>query len=172
MKKVHVNEFIAVGEIIISFKGLLIMKRYNKNKPHKWGINIFALASSNRLVHDFEINVGKGTLPPSYHGLGISGDVVSLDNWFNSYNLQCKLKFVGVQSIGTVCSNRIAAFVLKNDKQLKSGERFQFDSREDTNNDIVVTKWHDNEVVHVISNYKGPLPVENVKRWSVAEKKS
>lgn len=94
-----------------------------------------------------------------------------MDNWFNSYNLQCKLKFVGVQSIGTVRSNRIAGCVLANDKQLKSGERGKFDSRVDTNNNIVVTKWNDNKVVHVISNYKGPLPVENVKRWSVAEKK-
>jgi len=41
-----------------------------------------------------------------------------MDNWFNSYNLQCKLKFVGVQSIGTVRSNRIAGCVLENDKQL------------------------------------------------------
>jgi len=76
MKKVHVNEFIAVDEIIIPFKGRSIMKQYNKNKPHKWGIKMFALASSNGLVHDFEIYVGKGTLPPSNHGLGISGDVV------------------------------------------------------------------------------------------------
>lgn len=54
---------------------------------------------------------------------------------------------------------------------MKSGERGKFDSRVDTNSNIVVTKWHDNKVVHIISNYKGPLPVENVKRWSVAEKK-
>ncbi|KAL4148387.1 hypothetical protein QTP88_002645 [Uroleucon formosanum] len=98
--------------------------------------------------------------------------MVSMDNWFNSYNLQCKLKFVEVQSIGTVCSNRIAAFVLGNDKQLKSGERFQFDSRVDINNNIVVTKWHDNEVVHVISNYKVPLPVDNVKDGLLLKKKS
>ncbi|KAL4112763.1 hypothetical protein QTP88_016496 [Uroleucon formosanum] len=74
----------------------------------------------------------------------------SIENWFNSYNMQCKLKFVGVQSIGTICSNRIAAFVLENYKQLKCGESFKFDSRVDTNNNIEVTKWHDNEVVHVI----------------------
>lgn len=70
-------------------------------------------------------------------------------------SLQCKLKFVEVQSIGTVRSNRIAACVLENDKQLKSGERGKFESRVDTNNNIVVTMWHDNKVVHVISNYKG-----------------
>ncbi|KAL4112555.1 hypothetical protein QTP88_016315 [Uroleucon formosanum] len=161
MKKVHVNEFIAVGEIIIPLKGLSIMKQYNKNKPHKWGIKMFALASSNGLVHDFEIYVGKDTLPPSYHRLGISGDIVM--GLIECVPKNEKYKF----KVSTVCSNRIAAFVLENNKQLKPGERFQFD----TNNNIVVTKWHDNEVVHVISNYKGPLPVENVKRWSVAEKK-
>ncbi|KAL4112129.1 hypothetical protein QTP88_015977 [Uroleucon formosanum] len=68
-------------------------------------------------------------------------------------------------------SNRIATFALENNKQLKSGECFKFDSRVDTNNNTVVTKWHDNKVVYVISNYKGPLPVENVKRWFVAKKK-
>jgi len=52
------------------------MKQYNKNKPHKWGIKMFALASSNGLVHDFEIYVQKGSLPLSEHGLGISGNVV------------------------------------------------------------------------------------------------
>lgn len=76
MKKIKVEEFTAVDEIIIPFKGRSIMKQYNKNKPHKWGIKMFAIASSHGLVHDFEIYVGKGTLPPSEHGLGISGDVV------------------------------------------------------------------------------------------------
>lgn len=76
MRKVHVNEYTAVDEIIIPFKGRSVMKQFNKNKPHKWGIKMFALASSNGLVHDFEIYVGKGTLPPSNHGLGISGDVI------------------------------------------------------------------------------------------------
>ncbi|KAL4084869.1 hypothetical protein QTP88_027748 [Uroleucon formosanum] len=137
MKKVHVNECIAVDEIIIPFKGCLIMKQYNKNKPHKWGIKMFSLASSNRLVDDFKIYVGKGTLPPSYHGLGLIGDVVmrlikcvpknenykvSMDNWFNSYNLHCRLKFVGVQSIRTERSNCVATCVLENYKPVSIGQ--------------------------------------------------
>lgn len=95
-----------------------------------------------------------------------------MDNWFNSHSLQCKLKFVGILSIGTVRSNRIASCVLDNERNLKSGERGTFYSRVDTNNGIVVTKWYDNKIVHVISNYKGPLPVEKVKRWSVTEKRN
>ncbi|KAE9522188.1 hypothetical protein AGLY_017448, partial [Aphis glycines] len=186
MKKIKVEEYTAVDEIIIPFKGRSTMKQYNKNKPHKWGIKMFALASSNGLVHDFEIYVGKGTLPPSEHGLGISGDVVmrlvdsipkhqnykvSMDNWFNSHSLQCKLHFCGILGIGTVRSNRIAGCVLESDKTLKSKGRGTHDSQVDTVNNIVVTKWFDNKVVHVISNYQGPLPINQVKRWSVTDKK-
>lgn len=94
-----------------------------------------------------------------------------MDNWFNSYNLQCKLKFIGILSIGTVRSNRIPGCPLESDKVMKSKERGHFDYTVDTENNIVVTKWLDNKIVHVVSNYKGPFPVESVKRWSVAEKK-
>jgi len=76
MRKIKVEDYKVVDEIIIPFKGRSKMKQYNKNKPHKWGIKMFALASSNGLVHDFEIYVGKGTLLPSEHELGISGDVL------------------------------------------------------------------------------------------------
>lgn len=76
MRKIKVEECSSVDEIIIPFKGRTTMKQYIKNKPHKWGIKMFAISSSSGIVHDFEIYVGKGTLPPSNHGLGISGDVV------------------------------------------------------------------------------------------------
>lgn len=52
------------------------MKHYNKNKPHKWGIKLFAILWKSGIVHDFEIYIGKGPLPQFEHGLGISGDVV------------------------------------------------------------------------------------------------
>jgi len=76
MRKIHVEDFTTVEEIIIPFKGRTLMKQYNKNKPHKWGIKLFAIASKSGIAQDFEIYIGKGTLPPSEHGLGISGNVV------------------------------------------------------------------------------------------------
>lgn len=93
-----------------------------------------------------------------------------MDNWFNSHNLQCKLKFEGILSIGTVRSNRIAGCPLESDKTLISKGRGHFNFTVDTENKIVVTKWFDKKLVHVISNYRGPLPVDHVKRWSVAQK--
>lgn len=73
--------------------------------------------------------------------------------------------------IGTVRSNRIVGCKLENDREMKSKGRGTFDSKVDTENGIVVTKWFDNKFVHIISNYKGPFPVNQVKRWSVADKK-
>lgn len=93
-----------------------------------------------------------------------------MDNWFNSYNLQCILKYDGILSVGTVRLNRIDGCPLETDKILKSKGRGHFDYTVDTENNIVVTKWFDNKFVHVISNYKGPLPVDYVNRWSVAQK--
>jgi len=135
MRKIYFEEFSAVYEIIIPFKGRTFMKQYNKNKPHKRGIKMFAIASASGLVHDFEIYTGKGTLQKSEQGLGISGDVVlrlvdgipkyqnykvAMDNWFNSYHLQCRLKFSGFLGIGTVRSNRLAKCKMNSDTIMKN----------------------------------------------------
>lgn len=60
--------------MIIQFKGRSSLKQFNKNKPHKWGIKLFAIVSANGFVHDFEVYIGKRTLSDSK--LGISGDIV------------------------------------------------------------------------------------------------
>jgi len=44
-KLIDLEEHLYVDEIIIPFKGRSTMKQYNKAKPHKWGIKVFALAS-------------------------------------------------------------------------------------------------------------------------------
>ncbi|XP_022180053.1 piggyBac transposable element-derived protein 3-like [Myzus persicae] len=185
-KKIQADEFCAIDEIIIPFKGRSQMKQYNQNKPHKWGIKVFAIASISGFIHDFEIYVGKGTLPATGSGLGISGDIVirlletvpkfknykvATDNWFNSYNLQCHLKFSGMLGIGTVRTNRLSGCTFKNEKDMKKSGRGTYDTKVDTTNKIVATKWYDNKFVHVVSNYKGIQPLDEVERWSTAKKK-
>ncbi|KAL4131527.1 hypothetical protein QTP88_008822 [Uroleucon formosanum] len=184
-KKIQAEEFCAIDEIIIPFKGRSQMKQYNQNKPHKWGIKVFAIASISGFIHDFEIYVGKGTLPATRLGLGISGNVVirllesvpkfknykvATDNWFNSYNLQCHLKFSGMLGIGIVRTNRLSGCTFKNEKDIKKSGRGTFDTKVDTTNKIVATKWYDNKFVHVVSNYKGIHPLDEVERWSTAKK--
>lgn len=60
--------------MVIPFKGRSVMQQYYKNKPHKWGLKVFGLASIRGIVHDFEIYVGKGTVP--VQRLRVSGDIV------------------------------------------------------------------------------------------------
>lgn len=56
------------------------------------------------------------------------------------------------------------------DKDLKKSGRGSYDCKIDTNNAIIACKWYDNKIVHLLSNYIGPEPMDNVKRWSQTEK--
>lgn len=104
------------------------------------------MASVSGFVHDFEIYVGKGTLPSTDSGLGISGDVVmrllenvpkfqnfkvATDNWFNSYNLQCRLKFTGMLGIGTVRTSRLSGCSFQTDKDMKKLGRGTYEAKVD-----------------------------------------
>lgn len=183
-KCIEPEEHLAVDEIIIPFKGRSCMKQYNKSKPHKWGIKLFALASKSGIVHDFETYVGKGTVK-SVTNLGLSGDIVmrlseiipknknfklSFDNWFTSYNLLVNLKSHGILGVGTVRSNRLSGCQFELDKNLKKSGRGSYDTKIDVANAIIACKWYDNKSVHLVSNYIGPEPTDQVNRWSVAQK--
>jgi hypothetical protein len=105
------DEYNSVDELIIPFRGHSSLKQYVKNKPHKWGIKVFAHAGSSGIVYDFEIYHGKGTVRNI--SLGISGNIVMwlveglhknqyykvfTDNWITSYSLISVLKEVGILS--------------------------------------------------------------------------
>jgi len=183
-KLIDLEEHLCVDEIIIPFKGRSTMKQYNKAKPHKWGIKVFALASKSGFVHDFEFYVGKGTIK-SKSTLGLSGDIIirlcdiiprnknyklCFDNWFTSYQLMCNLKHFGILANGTVRINRMSGCQFKSDKELKKEGRGTYDSKIDTNSGIVGCKWFDNKFVHLFSNYIGPEPTDEVQRWSTTSK--
>lgn len=183
--KVPNGEHQAIDEIMIPFKGRSSLKQYIKNKPHKWGIKIFARAGACGFVHDFEIYVGKGTVT-NPTDLGISGDIVLrlcqslphnknhklfMDNWFTSYQLLSDLKSHGILACGTVRLARMKCNILKNEKELKSEGRGSFDYATDQNKNIIVANWYDNKTVHIASNYTGIYPIGVVKRWSTTEKK-
>lgn len=106
---------------MIPFKGRSSMKQYIKNKPHKWGVKLFALCGASGMLYDFEIYTGKDTLLEKTK-LGISGDIVVrlvetvpkdinlklyIDNWFSSYHLAFQLIDCNLLMTGTVRENRI-----------------------------------------------------------------
>ena len=181
---VEQEEYSAVDEMVIPFKGHNSLKQYIKNKPHKWGIKVFARAGATGFCYDFEIYVGKGTVA-SESGIGISGDVVLrlteglpegenykvfMDNWFTSYQLIVELKKKGLLSVGTVRQNRIPGCVLKKDDELKKKGRGSYDFRTEQGQNIVAVKWFDNRAVYLISSYAGINPVGSTRRWSLKDK--
>lgn len=178
------EEHNSIDEIIIPFKGRSSLKQYVKNKPHKWGIKVFARAGMSGIVYEFEIYVGKGTADKAE--LGISGDIVVklcsnlpknrnfkvyTDNWFSSYNLMVALKNLGILSVGTVRTNRLENYKPKEDKVLKQEGRGSSDYYTEPKNNVIAVKWQDNKSVNLISTYVGVEPIGKVQRWSQSDKK-
>lgn len=87
-----------------------------------------------------------------------------------SYDLLVHLKEIGLLATGTVRINRMRGCQVKSDEILKNG-RGSYDFCTDKNRNTVAIKWSDNKPVHVASSYQDVAPVENVKRWSLTEKK-
>ncbi|XP_047120480.1 uncharacterized protein LOC124803339 [Schistocerca piceifrons] len=74
LKTLPPEEYQAVDEQIIPFKGRSGLKQYVRNKRHTWGYKSFTRAGASGTMYDFEIYVGKNTC--SDRGLGLSGDIV------------------------------------------------------------------------------------------------
>lgn len=73
----HPHQNIVVDECIVATKARTGMKQYMKDKPTKWGCELFVLADSlNGYSCDFSIYEGKAQ-PPS--GKGLSFDVETFE---------------------------------------------------------------------------------------------
>nr|XP_029716381.1 piggyBac transposable element-derived protein 3-like [Aedes albopictus] len=160
------------------------LRQYNKNKPHRFGINVKGRAGKDGILHDFDIYTGKSGEQPS-GDWGISGDVVLKlvatlpehkqvrifgDNWFSSYSLAMELKNRGFQYTGTIRPGRISNANFIADKELMAKGRGSYDAYISSDNIIIVT-WIDNKAIHLISTYNGVMPLDIVNRWSTAQKK-
>nr|XP_029709669.1 piggyBac transposable element-derived protein 3-like [Aedes albopictus] len=174
----------SIDEIMIPSKARSPLRQYNKNKPHRFGINVKGRAGKDGILHDFDIYTGKSGEQPS-GDWGISGDVVLKlvatlpehkqvrifgDNWFSSYSLAMELKNRGFQYTGTIRPGRISNANFIADKELMAKGRGSYDAYISSDNIIIVT-WIDNKAIHLISTYNGVMPLDIVNRWSTAQKK-
>ena len=58
LKTLVPSEHQSIDEVMIAFKGRSSLKQYMRNKPHKWGIKLWARAGTEGILHDFEIYQG------------------------------------------------------------------------------------------------------------------
>ncbi|XP_046858658.1 piggyBac transposable element-derived protein 3-like [Xenia sp. Carnegie-2017] len=171
---------------MVAFKGKHGPRVCMPNKPTKWGYKLWARASTNGFMHDFEVYEGESEETVDRSDVGVSGEVVlrlapSLssgknhklfaDRYFTSLTLVEKLRERGIQFTGTIRNNRLKGCPQVSEKDLKSKGRGSYDMKVDLNKKIVVLRWLDKKAVTLVSSYCGAQPMGVAKRWSKTEKK-
>lgn len=94
------------------------------------------------------------------------------DNLFMSPALVDYLSKKGLNVTGTVRANRVEGCPLQSPASFKKTTRgtfeYMFDEKE---NNVLLVRWNDNNVVTLVSNVFGVKPLVKAKRWSNSEKK-
>ncbi len=179
------EEFQAVDEMMIPFKGKSSLKQYIKSKPHKWGYKVWVRAGVTGYVYNFEVYQGKGGGRGQPSDLGACPDVVLrlcsdikgknfkvfFDNLFTTIPLIQRLRSDGIYSVGTIRKNRLmgANEKLLNERELRREGRGTTTYTTSSDN-ISITRWMDNSVVNMASSYAGVEPMDKAKRYSKVTK--
>lgn len=180
------TKHMSIDEQMIPFSGRCEYRQYVPAKPNPLGLKNFVLAARDGLVLDFEIYVGKDTLPKDVmKNLGLGAGIVEklcrtirgscvlyTDRFFTSLKLAELLleKEDGIFLTGTAMTNRIGpvAKKLKNDKAL---ERGQWDEKVRDDENVCVVKWMDTKAVTMLSTCSGSAPADTCGRWCKKEKR-
>ncbi|CAG4981515.1 unnamed protein product [Colias eurytheme] len=76
-KKVPLEEHLCVDEQMCSTKARNVLKRYNPQKPHKWGYKIYVLSGVSGYAYKTEIETDKENITlPEEPDLGAASNVV------------------------------------------------------------------------------------------------
>lgn len=159
---------ITVDECVIPYKGRnCFIRQFMKNKPSRFGIKLWMLASSkSRFVWRIEVYFGEGT-GMEEHGLGYHvvermvaglhhrGHCLVVDNLFASVNLFHQLMVNGIWATGTV---------RRNNKNLPGGlyrvlqpdVRGSMLLRTHVHRQIGCVSWQDSKLVTLISTAAAP----------------
>ena len=135
--RVSPEEFHAVDEMMVPFKGKSLLRRYLPKKPHKWRFKIWGRSGISGFLYDFGIYQGK-LKSISDTSLGVSADVVinltsSLpdkhnfkvfaDNFFTNLPLIVELRKRNIYFVGTIRGSRMKKCPLLSEKDLKMNGR-------------------------------------------------
>lgn len=193
--KLEEERSFAVDEMVIPYKGKKAGKRrqYNPNKPHKWGFKFQVRAGTSGMVYDFFPYDGADTFQnvkfteweEDYLGVGgktvvrlcktISNPTLStvyFDNWFTSLELIYYLRNeLGILSLGTIRKDRLRNSIFSSDKAMKKKGRGTYEVICDNEKRLAVTKWVDNQCIHIASSFCAQDPVTTIERYDRKEKK-
>lgn len=186
-----IQEHHSVDESMIPYYGRHSTKQFIRGKPIRWGYKFWT--ATNRLGYIEWIEPYQGAnanVTEKYKNLGLGSSVVLqfvdvlknkfpnmafhvfFDNFFTSLPLLLKLKSRGVKATGTIRENRIPKKCsLMSSQEMKKKPRGCFDFVSSQCKEIIICKWHDNNIVNIASNTIKVYPTSQVKRFSQKEKK-
>lgn len=182
-----IEKDISIDESMIPYYGRHGCKQHIRGKPIRFGFKAWVAAT--RLGYCLQVNLYEGRSERVEPGIGLGEDVVTkltsviqhvypdtkfsiyCDNFFTSPSLLSNLKDKGVYITGTVRQNRTDNCPLLDIKSCKKHPRGFYDYRLDTNDNICAVRWHDNNIVTLLSNEYGVQPIRKAQRYSVAAKK-
>lgn len=163
---------IAIDESTVGFKGRIVFKMYNPQKPTKWGLRVYVLADSTtgyvsvmvpyygscttlqlvrpdlpftaRIVLDL-----CQTLLQSTNGTGFH---LYTDRFYTGYELAIELLKLGIQTTGTIMANRKGLpKEIKKNKKLKLVKHSVVSYRKDDK--VTVLGWKDKRNVFMLSTF-------------------
>lgn len=179
---IHAN--LSIDETMVEYFGRHPTKQFMIKKPIRYGYKCWLLCSSSGYCYVFDVYCGKSQDKPRPNAMPVgakvvidlldhvnepSEHIVFFDNHFSTYALMVYLKKKGFRATGTVRENRIQKVPISTCKNLKKEPRGCHDYRFDTENEILLVKWHDNSVCSILTNYDYVKPLLSVKRWCNAQ---
>ena len=173
------HDLLSVDESMVPYYGRHSSKMFIKGKPIRFGYKLWCLCGSDGYPYHLILYQGKEAMRSKEPlGIQVIGKMVNVieqtsettrhelffDNFFTSHDLMQKLASQSMRATGTVRENRInsATKTMISHKELKKQGRGSFDYRCDGT--VYVSKWNDNSIVHICSNYSTHLPVHRCKR--------
>lgn len=168
----HPNCEVSVDESVVAFKGRTIMSVYKPNKPHKWGLNAWALSDARTgYMWNVEMYTGrKAEVEPGMtkkvvlrlcQPLYNTGHHVYMDNYFSSPSLFVELKTNQLGACGTLRTNRVGVPAkIKKTKLKKEGPAVT----ERDSDGLLYISWFDRKQVNLISSIHNTMTFRKTVR--------
>lgn len=191
IEKSPLDEMQCVDEAMVPYFGRHGCKQFVHGKPIRYGYKLWVGATRLGFVSWFEPYQGASTnISKTYNDYGVGPAVVLeyadvlrkkwpdkkfhiyFDNFFTTIPLVEKITEMGLHATGTFRENRISNNPLIESKTLKKQNRGTYDYAKITDQNIIIVKWNDNNLVSLCSNFAGVNPIHNAKRFSRKENKN
>lgn len=163
------QQFFAIDEQCIPWKGRHKCKQYNPSKPNKWHFKVFTMnCSFTNYMINFYLYKGSAEIRPAdvsatnYPAYKLTrhemfhhkNHVLVTENWFTSKYSLLTMKERGIESIGTMRANKLGSTKRNAFKATKNIKRRSMKMFKSSVNKFFHTTYMDKNVVNMFSTFK------------------